>query len=169
MCADMCVHTHVHRHVYTHVHSMCIHICIDMSIHMSIHMSIGCRSDTLGDKTKYPTVCRSPMFFLKAECAAHRRPPQPSRVPDLDFIPCTLSAISARLQFVRTVSAYSSQVPALTMMVKQFSWKSCAMLSSTDNVFLIAAGAWNQRLEADNVTVAPFKTFGVVAFDGVPS
>ena len=51
-------------------------------------------------------------------------------------------------------------------MVKRFSWNRCAMLSSTDNVFLISAGAWSQRLEDDNVTVAPFKTFGVGAFDG---
>ena len=52
----------------------------------------------------------------------------------------------------------------LVALFKQLHWRHCAIVSSTQNLFLLSSDAWSQQLAADTISVEPLITFGAREF-----
>ena len=68
------------------------------------------------------------------------------------------------VQFVRTVSAYKTKGLVVYQLFKQFGWKRCALITSTQDVFLNAATSWQEQLSTKGISVVSFNTFAPGSF-----
>ena len=60
--------------------------------------------------------------------------------------------------FVRVVSSLGNQGEVVVALMGKLGWKTCAMLHSTDSLYLLASTAWNKELGRAGVSVDPLQS-----------